>query len=238
VNLDAPGPPREPELPAGAPSPAELPDYVSARSRAPDRAPLVFPASGSELSAPVYGHDRVTELDSDLTRQHGGEPQGQRIVVAGRVVDGDGRPVRDTLVEIWQANAAGRYAHAADRSAAPLDPNFTGAGRCLTDSEGSFEFTTIRPGAYPWANHENAWRPAHVHFSILGPAFATRLITQMYFPDDPLFSLDPIVRAAGDAPARRRLLSSLDLSLTRPDQAIGYRFDIVVSGPRATPSEA
>jgi protocatechuate 3,4-dioxygenase, beta subunit len=230
-------PPREPEPPAGGPSPEELPGYMSSRLRAPDRPPLVLPASPSELTAPVYGHSRVTELDRDLTRQHQGEPHGQRIVVAGRVRDSAGRPVRDTLVEIWQANAGGRYSHVGDRNAAPLDPNFTGTGRCLTDSEGRYEFTTIKPGAYPWGNHKNGWRPAHIHFSLLGPAFASRLITQMYFPEDPLFLLDPIVRSAGDSEARRRLVSSLDLSVTRPDWALGYRFDIVVNGHRATPVE-
>jgi protocatechuate 3,4-dioxygenase beta subunit len=235
VNVDALSPPREPEAPAGAPPLEELPAYQSSRLRAPDRPPLVIPPSPSELTGPVYGHDRVTELDSDLTRQHDGDPPGQRIVVAGRVRDEAGRPVRDTLVEIWQANAAGRYVHKGDRNAAPLDPNFTGAGRCLTDSEGRYEFTSIRPGAYPWENHQNGWRPAHIHFSVLGPAFANRLITQMYFPEDPLFLLDPIVRAAGGSEARRLLVSTLDLDLTRPGSALGYRFDIVVSGPRATP---
>jgi protocatechuate 3,4-dioxygenase beta subunit len=214
-----------------------LPDYVSARLRAPDRPPLVFPPSPSELTAPVYGETVVTELDRDLTHQHDGEPQGQRIVVAGRVRDSDGRPVRDTLIEIWQANAGGRYSHDGDRNPVPLDPNFTGTGRCLTDSKGFYEFTTIRPGAYPWKNHDNAWRPAHIHFSLLGPTFASRLITQMYFPDDPLFELDPIARSAGDSKTRRRLLSTLDLELTRPGEALGYRFDLVVNGRDATPAE-
>jgi protocatechuate 3,4-dioxygenase, beta subunit len=235
VNVDTLTLPREPDAPAGAPSSEQLPDYGSSRLRAPARPPLVIPATPSELTGPVYGHNRVSEQDRDLTSGHDGDPQGQRIVVAGRVRDADGRPVRNTLVEIWQANAAGRYVHQGDRNPAPLDPNFTGAGRCMTDSEGRYEFTTIKPGAYPWENHDNAWRPAHIHFSLLGPAFATRLITQMYFPEDPLFLLDPIVRSAGASEARRLLVSTLDLALTQPGRALGYGFDIVVNGPRATP---
>jgi protocatechuate 3,4-dioxygenase beta subunit len=169
--------------------------------------------------------------------QHSGEPLGERIVVSGRLLDGDGRPARDSLIEIWQANAAGRYAHQVDQHPAPLDPNFTGAGRCLTDTEGRYRFVTIKPGAYPWGNHHNAWRPAHIHFSVFGPAFATRLVTQMYFPGDPLFAHDPIFQSVREPRDRERLISAFDRSLTIPEWALGYRFDIVLRGRDATPVE-
>jgi protocatechuate 3,4-dioxygenase beta subunit len=213
------------------------PDYRSSRLRAPDRPLIALPHTLSELTGPVLGHERIGPLDHDLTRQHPGEPLGERIVVTGRVLDGDGRAVRDSLVEIWQCNAAGRYVHRTDQHPAPLDPNFTGAGRCLTDSEGRYRFVTIKPGAYPWGNHENAWRPAHIHFSLFGPAFPTRLVTQMYFPGDPLFAYDPIFRSVRDPAARERLVSRLDMDLTEPEWALGYRFDIVLRGREATPTE-
>jgi protocatechuate 3,4-dioxygenase, beta subunit len=165
-----------------------------------------------------------------------GAPLGERIVVGGRVLEADGRPVPDTLVEVWQANAAGRYRHDVDRHPAPLDPNFSGAGRCVTDSEGRFRFVSVKPGAYPWRNHANAWRPAHIHFSVLGRAFVQRLITQMYFPGDPLFAFDPILGSVPEA-ARERLVSRLDLELTVPEWALGYRWDIVLGGRAATPLE-
>jgi protocatechuate 3,4-dioxygenase beta subunit len=171
----------------------------------------------------------------DLTRQHGGPPLGERIVVSGRVLDEDGRAVPRTLVEVWQANAAGRYRHPADQHDAPLDPNFTGSGRVLTDAEGRYRFVTIRPGAYPWRNHDNAWRPAHIHFSVFGPAFATRLVTQMYFPGDPLLAHDPIFNCITDEAARQHLVARFDWETTVPEHALGYRFDIVVSGREATP---
>jgi protocatechuate 3,4-dioxygenase beta subunit len=212
-----------------------FPDYVATRLRSPTR-PLVFlPQSLTELTGPVYGEDVVGELDADLTRQHADEPLGQRITVAGRVLDGDGRPLPGQLIEIWQANAAGRYVHAVDRHPAPLDPNFTGAGRCLTDDEGRYRFVTVQPGAYPWPNHHNAWRPAHIHFSLFGRAFATRLVTQMYFPGDPLLDYDPIFQSVRDPRARARLVSEFDLDLTEPAWSLGYRFDIVLRGPEATP---
>jgi protocatechuate 3,4-dioxygenase beta subunit len=173
-------------------------------------------------------------LDHDLTRQHAREPLGERIIVAGRVLDEDGRPLRNTLIEIWQANAAGRYLHEWDRHPAPLDPNFTGAGRCLTDDEGRYRFVTVKPGAYPWKNHPNAWRPAHIHFSLFGRAFVQRLVTQMYFPGDPLFGQDPIFNSVRDPRARERLVCSFDLDATEPDWALAYHFDIVL---RATPFE-
>ncbi|MGW7001788.1 protocatechuate 3,4-dioxygenase subunit beta [Streptomyces sp. NPDC054933] len=190
-----------------------------------------------ELTGPVFGSADVCDLDSDLTRQHHGEPLGERITVIGRVLDRSGRPVRGQLVEVWQANAAGRYAHRRDQHQAPLDPHFTGAGRCLTDDQGRYRFTTIRPGAYPWGNHSNAWRPAHIHFSLFGTAFTQRLITQMYFPGDPLLPLDPILQAVGDDAARQRLVAAYDPELSTPDWALGYRWDIVLGGPSATRTE-
>jgi protocatechuate 3,4-dioxygenase beta subunit len=195
----------------------------------------VIPPTVTEVTGPMFGDRTVTADEHDLTRQHGGEPLGERIIVQGRVVDGDGRPVRRTLVELWQANAAGRYSVPGDDHPAPLDPNFTGAGRCLTDDDGGYRFVTVKPGAYPWRNHENAWRPAHLHFSLFGPAFSTRLVTQMYFPGDPLFAHDPIMSSVRDPAARQRMVSAFDLSITEPEWALGYRFDIVLRGRDATP---
>jgi protocatechuate 3,4-dioxygenase beta subunit len=223
--------------PADGHPPLDYEGYGSTRLRAPTRPPILLPHSLSEVTGPVYGHDAVSPLDHDLTRRHDGEPLGERIVVGGRVLDGDGRPVRNTLVEVWQANAAGRYIHAADQHPAPLDPNFTGAGRCLTDDEGRYRFVTIKPGAYPWGNHHNAWRPAHIHFSLFGPAFATRLVTQMYFPGDPLFAYDPIFNSVRDPEARERMVSAFDMDATVPEWALGYRFDIVLRGRESTPFE-
>ena len=214
-----------------------FPDYKSTRLRAPEKPLVISPHTLSEVTGPVYGHGLIGELDNDLTRQHEGEPLGERIIVTGRVLDGDGRPVRNSLIEVWQANAAGRYVHQGDRHPAPLDPNFTGAGRCLTDDEGRYRFVTVQPGAYPWKNHDNAWRPAHIHFSLFGPTFATRLVTQMYFPGDPLFDHDPIFQSVRDPKARQRLVSSFDLETTEPEWALGYRFDIVLRGRDATPME-
>jgi protocatechuate 3,4-dioxygenase beta subunit len=213
------------------------PDYVATRLRAPKQPLVVLPHTLSELTGPAFGEDTVGELDHDLTRQHEDEPIGQRIVVSGRLLDGDGRPIRSQLVEIWQANAAGRYVHEVDRHPAPLDPNFTGAGRCLTDDDGRYRFVTIKPGSYPWQNHDNAWRPAHIHFSLFGRAFSHRLVTQMYFPDDPLFDHDPIFQSVRDPEARLRMVSRFDLALTEPDWAHGFAFDIVVGGAAATPLE-
>jgi protocatechuate 3,4-dioxygenase, beta subunit len=182
----------------------------------------------------VFGRDAVGPLDHDLTQQHDAEPLGERIIVTGRVLDEDGRPIRHTLVELWQANAAGRYAHAIDRHDAPLDPNFSGCGRALTDEEGRYRFVTIKPGAYPWTNHQNAWRPAHIHFSLFGDAFLTRLVTQMYFPGDPLLPFDPVLNGIPDAAARERLVSTFDWDTTMPEHALGYRFDMVLRGRNAT----
>lgn len=185
----------------------------------------------------MFGEHRFQASDTDLTRQHGGEPLGERINVSGHVRDGDGRPVAGQLVEIWQANACGRYAHDLDLHPAPLDPNFTGGGRCLTGPDGHYRFTTIKPGAYPWANHPNAWRPAHIHFSVFGRAFTERLVTQMYFPGDPLIAHDPIAQSVRDDAARARMISQFDWETTEPEWALGYRFDIVVAGHLATPRE-
>ncbi len=212
------------------------PDYKSTALRAPAK-PLVVPKldpEAVELTDPVYGHTPVGELDHDLTRQHADEPQGQRIIVTGVVRDSDGRPVPNALVEVWQANAAGRYAHQVDQHPAPLDPNFTGAGRCLTDADGRYRFVTIQPGAYPWRNHPNAWRPAHIHFSVFGTAFTQRLVTQMYFPGDPLFPFDPIFQSVPDAKARERLICRFDPDTTVPEWALGYQWDIVLRGPEGT----
>jgi protocatechuate 3,4-dioxygenase beta subunit len=218
--------------------PLHWPDYRSTELRAPQQPLVTLPATLTEVTGPLLGEDRIGPLDHDLTRQHQHRPMGQRINVSGRVLDSDGRPVRDTLIEIWQANSAGRYFHRVDRTAAALDPNFTGVGRCLTDSEGCYRFVTIKPGAYPWGNHANAWRPAHIHFSLFGRAFAQRLITQMYFPDDPLFDADPIFNSVRDPAARRRLISAFDWDTTEESWALGFRFDIVLRGREATPMEA
>jgi protocatechuate 3,4-dioxygenase beta subunit len=223
-------------------APGEQPDYLSPAyastvKRSPSQPLIMLQQSLSEMTGPVFGHERVKPGDADLTRQHTGVPLGERIIVAGRVLDEDGKPVRDTLVELWQANAAGRYQHKNDNHDAPLDPNFTGTGRTMTDEQGDYRFITIRPGAYPWRNHPNAWRPAHIHFSLFGHAFTTRLVTQMYFPGDPLLSLDPIYNSVPDEKARQRMISHFDINLTEPEHALGFRFDIVLRGRNATPRE-
>jgi protocatechuate 3,4-dioxygenase beta subunit len=211
--------------------------YRSTVLRAPRQPLILLPHTLSEITGPVYGHSEVAENDSDLTRQHSGEPLGERIIVTGRVLDESGRPAPHTLIEIWQTNAAGRYRHHNDGHPAPLDPNFTGAGRVLTDANGVYRFVTIKPGAYPWKNHDNAWRPAHIHFSLFGPAFATRLVTQMYFPGDPLFRYDPIFQSIPDERARQRLIADFDLATTKPEWALGYQFNIILRGREATPFE-
>jgi protocatechuate 3,4-dioxygenase beta subunit len=217
--------------------PHQFEGYRSTGKRSPRRPLVVIPHTLSELTGPVYGHDAVHAGDEDLTKHHAGEPLGERIVVHGRVLDEDGRPVPDTLVEIWQANACGRYVHVVDQHPAPLDPNFTGAGRTATDAEGRYKFVTVKPGAYPWGNHGNAWRPAHIHFSLFGSSFLSRLVTQMYFPGDPLFEFDPIYNSVTDPKARERMVSSFDLENTVPNWALAYRFDIVLRGRNQTPME-
>jgi protocatechuate 3,4-dioxygenase, beta subunit len=217
--------------------PYDYPDYRSTRLRAPKRELRPLPRGPTERYGPMFGEDRVEPADSDLTEGAGGEPIGERIIVSGRVTDADGRPVRHQLVEIWQANAAGRYHHATDRHGAPLDPNFSGAGRCLTDDDGRYRFVTIRPGEYPWENHKNAWRPAHIHFSLFGTCFGERLITQMYFPGDPLLDLDPMYQSVRDRRAAERLVARFDLSTTVEHWALGYIFDVVLGGRCPTPAE-
>lgn len=213
------------------------PPYVSSLKRAPKNPLIYLPHTLSEVTGPILGKGVVNVEAFDLTKQHHGEPLGQRITVSGRVLDENERPVSNTLIEIWQANAAGRYAHKVDQHDAPLDPNFSGVGHTLADSEGRYRFVTIRPGAYPWRNHYNAWRPMHIHFSLFGPAFATRLVTQMYFPGDPLIPFDPIFNCTADEKARNRLISVLDWETTTPEKALGYRFDIILAGREATPLE-
>jgi protocatechuate 3,4-dioxygenase, beta subunit len=221
----------------GSQPPLLYPPYASTVRRAPAKPLIQLPREFADLAAPLFGDLPIGETDNDLTRQHAGEPQGERIVVAGRVSDEDGRPVPHTLVELWQCNAAGRYVHASDAHPAPLDPNFTGTGRTMTDADGQYRFVTIKPGAYPWRNHPNAWRPAHIHFSLFGTSFLSRLVTQMYFPNDPLFPYDPILQSIPDERARQRLVSRFDLELTEPEWALGYRFDIVLRGRNSTPFE-
>ena len=214
------------------------PYYRSTVKRGPQRPLIPLQASMGELRQPVYGHNPIGALDHDLTRnaRRNGEPIGERMILAGQVLDERRRPVHNTLIEIWQANAAGRYVHKIDRHDAPLDPNFLGAGRCLTDEEGRYRFVTIKPGAYPWGNHPNAWRPQHIHVSVFGAHFASRLVTQMYFPGDPLLQFDPMVMGTPEN-IRNRLISDFDLALTVEGYALGYRFDIVLRGAEETPFE-
>lgn len=214
----------------------DSPAYRSTVLRHPKQPLVIVPQTLSEITGPVFGAETLGVLDHDLTVQHAAPPLGERIILEGRVLDEDGRSVPDALVEIWQANAAGRYAHADDTHDAPLDANFSGAGRSLTDANGHYRFVTVKPGAYPWENHDNAWRPAHVHFSVFGQSFLTRLVTQMYFPGDPLLALDPIFNSVPGDRARQRLVSTFDLSLTEPGWGLGYRFDIVLRGREATPT--
>ena len=226
-----------PRVPAGVHPPADFAAYRSTALRHPQHPLVVVPQTLSELTGPVYPYGGFGPLDNDLTRQHAGDPMGERVIVEGQVLDEAGRPVPETLVEVWQANAAGRYAHRVDTHDAPLDPNFSGAGRTVTDSEGRFRFITIKPGPYPWANHHNAWRPAHIHFSLFGTNFLTRLVTQMYFPGDLLLPLDPIFNSVPDPSARERLVARLDMARTEPGWALAFRWDIVLRGRQATPVE-
>jgi len=219
--------------PAGVHPPLDYPPYRSTILRAPKQPLLPLPHGRTEVTGPLLGEGRVDPGDADLTTRHAGEPIGERIIVTGRVLDSGGRPVPGTLIEIWQANGAGRYRLDVDSHPAPLDPNFDGAGRCLTDAEGRYRFVTIKPGAYPWGNHHNAWRPAHIHFSVLGRAFTQRLVTAMFFPGDPVFAQDPVFSSV-PAAARQRLICRQDLGITEPDWALGYVWDIVLRGPAAT----
>ena len=218
--------------------PALHEDYKSTILRSPKRAPINLDHTLTEITGPLFGHTPIQPGDDDLSIENGEEAQGQRIFVSGRVLDEDGHTVPNTLIEIWQCNAAGRYRHEIDQHPAPLDPHFIGQGRVITDKNGKYKFTTIKPGAYPWGNHYNAWRPAHIHFSLFGPAFVTRLITQMYFPDDPLFPFDPIYNSVSDKKARERMVSQFDLKTTMPDFALSFKFDFVLRGREATPFES
>lgn len=225
---------REPE---GTHPPLAFPDYHSTALRAPLRPPVDLAQRLTEVTGPLLGDRKPLSAEADLTAGHGGAPLGQRIIVHGRVVDSVGRAVPHTLLEIWQANASGRYRHVIDRWDSPIDPNFTGLGRTVTDADGRYRFVTIKPGAYPWKNHLNAWRPAHIHFSLFGRSFIQRLVTQMYFPDDPLFGQDPIFNSIPDPAARQRLVSRFDLATTVPDWALAFEFDIVLRGSEPTPFE-
>lgn len=214
-----------------------FPPYASTVARSP-RMPLVLlPKTRTESSGPMFGQGLIREHDNDLTAQHGEDPIGERIVVHGRVLDEDGKPVRGALVEVWQANAAGRYRHKVDTYDAPLDPNFSGGGRMLTDDQGYYWFKTIKPGPYPWGNHHNAWRPSHIHFSLFGSGILSRLVTQMYFPGDPLQPLDPIFNSICDAAARQRLVSRLDMDRSESNYLLAYAWDIVLRGRSDTPFE-
>jgi protocatechuate 3,4-dioxygenase, beta subunit len=231
---------------SGAPSgrdwashpPFLYPAYRSTVLRAPAKPLIPLKQNLSKQALPVYGHAGIGPDDHDLTRnaRRSGEPMGERIIVSGRVLDERGRPVQGVLIEIWQANAAGRYIHKTDQHTAPLDPNFFGGGRCVTDAEGRYRFLTVRPGAYPWGNHPNAWRPGHIHFSLLGSSVMSRLVTQMYFPGDPLFAHDPIFQGTPEK-ARDRLISRFSLAVTEEGFALGYDFDIVLCGAAGTPFE-
>jgi protocatechuate 3,4-dioxygenase beta subunit len=228
--------PYAPEPPGSQP-PYDYPGYSSTANRHPRRALIPVPHTLSEITGPTFEEPWAGPSVTDISRVDGKDAMGQRIILAGRVLDEDGRPVRGTLVEVWQANAAGRYHHDADQHDAPLDPHFTGNGQVITDDEGRYRFLTIRPGAYPWRNTYNAWRPAHVHFSVFGPGFATRLITQMYFPGDPLIESDPVIHSIPDAEARNRLISAYDANLSEAEYALGYTWDIVLRGRLETPLE-
>lgn len=221
---------------AGSQPPLDLPSYRSTEHRHPKAPLLRIPHTPTEVSAPRFARSWYAPQD-DLSVVGGRAALGERIIVAGRVTDENGRPVPDAMVEVWQANAAGRYHHPRDQHDAPLDPNFLGRGRVFTDAEGRYRFTTIRPGAYPWRNPGPGWRPMHIHFGLHGAGFAQRLVTQMYFPGDPLLAFDAIFQGSGDAAARQRLVAVLDQELMQPDRALGYRFDIVLRGRAATPFE-
>jgi protocatechuate 3,4-dioxygenase beta subunit len=220
----------------GVHPPYDHPDYASTHKRAPRHSPVRIEHTLSEITGPRLGRGIIPpgNNENDLTHFNSGEALGERIIVTGHVLDEDGRTIPHTVIEIWQANAAGRYAHVEDQHEAPLDPHFAGIGRVVTDEHGAYRFMTVKPGAYPWRNHHNAWRPNHIHFSLFGPSFATRLITQMYFPGDPLLTLDPIFNSVPDPSAREWLIATFDIEVTIPEYALGYRFDFVLRGRDST----
>ena len=222
----------------GVHPPYDHPAYSSTHKRAPRHAPVRLEHTLSEITGPRVAREIVApgNIENDLTHFDGGEALGERIIVTGRVLDEDSRAIPHSVIEIWQANAAGRYAHADDQHEAPLDPHFAGIGTVVTDEHGAYRFMTVKPGAYPWRNHHNAWRPNHIHFSLFGPSFATRLTTQMYFPGDPLLTLDPIFNSVSDPSARERLIATFDIEVTIPEYALGYRFDFVMRDRDSTPT--
>jgi len=219
--------------------PHVYPEYKSTVLRSPSKPLIVIPEELMDIGMPVYGDSQIDPLDRDLTKNArvNGEPIGERMVIHGKLMDENGKGIPHALIELWQCNAAGRYIHKLDRHDAPIDPNFLGAGRTLTDKEGKYHFYTIKPAAYPWGNHVNAWRPAHIHFSVFGHQFANRLITQMYFPGDPLFAYDPIFNSV-PSQARDLLVSKFNLNYTEPGFALGYEFNIVLRGSKQTPFES
>jgi protocatechuate 3,4-dioxygenase, beta subunit len=214
--------------------PLDFPGYRSTALRHPKQPLVLLPQRLTEVTGPLLGSDLITPSDADLTTQHDGEPIGQRVILSGQVRDSGGRPVPDTLIEIWQTNAAGRYRHSREHHPAPLDPNFDGIGRCITDSAGRYRFVTIQPGSYPWGNHYNAWRPAHIHFSLFGRAFTQRIVSQMYFEGDPLLRLDPIYNSVPDSSARELMVARFSIEDTQPEWALAYNWDIVLRGRNAT----
>ena len=220
-------------LTPGTQPPNDFPEYGSTHKRHPTQRLLRIPQTVTEITGPRFSRTHYPSI-TDISRNGTHEALGERIIVRGRVMDEDGRPVPDTMIELWQANAAGRYNHERDQHDAPLDPDFRGEGRVFTDAEGWYQFTSIKPGSYPWRNHYNAWRPNHIHYSLFGPGFATRLITQMYFPGDPLLELDPVFHSVPDEQARARLIAKFDIEITKPEWALGYRFDIVLRGRETT----
>jgi len=221
---------------AGSQPPNNSPDYGSTRLRHPGQPPLRIPHSVTETTGPLFAESRFPAI-ADLSMVTGKAALGERIIVRGRVIDENERPIPNTMIEIWQANASGRYDHPGDQHDAPLDPNFHGNGRVFTDADGWYQFVSVKPGSYPWGNHHNAWRPNHIHYSLFGTGFGQRLITQMYFPGDPLLDLDPIYLSVPDRAARERLIAKFDIEITRPSWALGYRFDFVLRGRNATPTE-
>lgn len=210
--------------------------YKTSVPRSPRNALLTLQQTVSEITGPTFGHNDIGALDNDLTLNfnHGGLPVGERMILQGRVLDENGRPVPNTLVEIWQANASGRYRHKKDAYLGALDPNFGGCGRTLTDANGHYAFRTIKPGPYPWLNYVNSWRPAHIHISVFGTSFSQRLITQLYFEGDPLIPKCPIVQTIPDPQAVQQLIAALDLNAAVPMDCLAYRFDIVLRGRRST----
>lgn len=224
---------------AASQPPLSFADFKASVVRAPTKPLIRVPHTLTETTGPSgegVWEQLMGPAVTDLTRQHKGIALGERIILSGRVLDENGRPVPNTVIELLQANAGGRYVHEYDQHDAPRDENFTGMGRAVTDSEGRYRFITVKPGPYPWYNDRNAWRPAHIHFSLVGPAFARRLITQMYFPGDPLFGLDAIANAVPE-PARQRLVARFDMPTAEPFWALSYLFDFVLRGRDATPME-